>query len=85
MYYNPGLNATGLLQTIRKYPALFLPAFTKSVEQLSAEKMQKLFQYTLSECGSNRRTEEENIILNWGDFLEDVEGISGDFSNVSSG
>jgi len=37
--------------------------------------MEKLFSPEFSDPGSNARRKEEAIIVNWVEFLEDVEGI----------
>ena len=63
-----------LLKVMRKYPNHFRKVLTSEEKLLTASTVQNLFVPNFSLFGSNKRQKEEEVIMNWNFFVEDVEG-----------
>ena len=72
--FKDGLSVLGLLEAVKQHPTLFKPLLCFTPEALTADIVANLFQPTMSEPGSNRRTSENVIYSFWLDYLKDSEG-----------
>ena len=77
-----GLKIFGVLDLLRQYPVEAADLFQFKTRRLTAEKIDSIFQSTLSPEGSNRHEKEMAILFNWRQFLEDVE--QGDVISTTS-
>ena len=69
------LNDLWFLKFLKKYPGAGRLLLTCSGHtKLTAAKLEDLFTIHFSEEGSNKRCEEEQIVMMWLEFLRDVEG-----------
>ena len=68
-----GLNVVGVLQILRNHPVESRAILQCSCNKLTAETVDGLFTYNLSDEGSNRNQQEKSILFFWSQFLEDVE------------
>ena len=71
-----GLSSTlNMLYLIREHPKKFLPLFVYSpVKNMCGDKLYGLFKAVLSPDGSNRREEEELVLMWWADLIYHIEG-----------
>ncbi|XP_042582775.1 uncharacterized protein LOC122137829 [Cyprinus carpio] len=70
-----GLKTLGLLEELRKNPAVFYNMFVSEEIPLQAKDLCTLFDLYFSVQGSNRRDRENMTICFWRDWLIDIEGI----------
>lgn len=70
-----GLKTLGLLEELRKNPAVFYNMFVSEEVPLQAKDLCTLFDVDFSLQGSNRRDRENMTICFWRDWLIDIEGI----------
>lgn len=70
-----GLNDLGFLEFLKEHPGSGQLLLTsKGGTKLTAAKLEDLFTIHFSEKGSNKRCEEEQVVMMWLEFLRDVEG-----------
>jgi hypothetical protein len=69
-----GLDTLGVLGLMRQYPAQFLGTLVAGFYKPTAQQLTEMFEMDFSPQGSNRRTEEEQVYLNWTFYLNDIEG-----------
>ena len=74
--FRDGLEALGIATLIQQHPLplkkLFLHDHTENV---TAQYLSDLLKPVFSPHGHNQREDEEAVILNWHDYLKDVEGV----------
>lgn len=70
-----GLKTLGLLEELRKNPAVFYNMFVSEKIPLQAKDRSTLFDVDFSVQGSNRRDRENMTICFWRDWLINIEGI----------
>lgn len=70
-----GLHTLIIRSLLRLHPAMMKQLFTYVSSQLMAQDLMGLLVPVYSPWGSNRREEEESIILNCNDYLQDLEGV----------
>ncbi|KAL0965892.1 hypothetical protein UPYG_G00287310 [Umbra pygmaea] len=70
--FKEGLRTLGLLEEVLKHPEAFRPLFC-SPPQLSADRLDQLFDICFSSAGSNRRVQENIAVAFWRDYLLDAE------------
>ncbi|XP_026072619.1 G2/M phase-specific E3 ubiquitin-protein ligase-like [Carassius auratus] len=70
-----GLKTLGLLEELRKNPAVFYNMFVSEEIPLQAKDLCTLFDVDFSVQGSNRRDRENMTICFWRDWLIDIEGM----------
>lgn len=77
MFYRfvEGLGTLGLMEEMRKNPAVFYNMFVSEERPLQAKDLCSLFKADFSVQGSNRRARENLTICFWRDWLIDIEGI----------
>lgn len=70
-----GLETLGIHSLIKKHPESFFTLFCGKADQhpLTADDFLSLFQPDYAPSSSNDRETEEALILNWNDFMQDVE------------
>jgi hypothetical protein len=68
-----GLNATNLLAKLRETGHLE-EAFGCRPTRITAALFESTFKINWSEEGSNRRSQEQEVISRWNDILEDFQG-----------
>ena len=68
-----GLKAFGVLDLLRRHPVEARAFLQVSHTTLTAEVVDGLFKFEMPDEGSNRNQNEQAILLNWNQFLEDVE------------
>ncbi|XP_074659127.1 G2/M phase-specific E3 ubiquitin-protein ligase-like [Tubulanus polymorphus] len=66
-----GMSTLGVLDLIRKFPSSFEKVFSGAPSPMSVDYMTQLFHVDYSPPGSNKRVEEEQIIMNWTFLLEE--------------
>lgn len=73
-----GLSSTlNMLYLIRENPKQFCSLFVHTpIEKISGDSVYKLFKAVLSPDGSNRREEEELVLMWWADLIYHIEGIA---------
>jgi len=69
-----GLNALGMYDLIKANPCTMHKLFVSQPLSLTADYMLSLFQTRLSPEGTNRREEEEQLVMYWVHFIEMIEG-----------
>ena len=71
-----GLETLGVLPLIRSNPCMMRPLFTGTGQEqkLTAELLFDLFSPQFSSVGSNRREQEEKIVMFWDNYLQMVQG-----------
>ena len=70
-----GLRASGVLELFQKFPTVMRPTLLcKEPLPLTSDHMIDLFEPIMSISGSNRREEEEAIVLKWINYLQLIEG-----------
>lgn len=69
-----GLHTLGVYDLIKANPQTMHKLFTSCPKYLTADFMMSLFQAKCSPEGSNRREEEEEVLMHWVHFLELIEG-----------
>ena len=69
-----GLGELGILSLLRKHPVTMRALFVATHDILTAEIVQDLFKPDYSPSGSNQREREEEIIMYWINFLQEIEG-----------
>ncbi len=71
-----GLRALGVLDMVQANPKLLRPLFLFTASPpLTAGQTIDLFRPNLSPIGSNRRDDEESIVMLWVNYLQNIEGI----------
>ena len=70
-----GLNDLGFLQFLKMHPGPARSLLVSGRQKLTAASLEQLFLVRFSEPGSNRRCEEERVMMMWLEYLQDVEGI----------
>lgn len=70
-----GLNVHGLLKLLKDYPEHGYQFFASKQQKLLASSLVDLFHVDLSPPGSNKRKVEEQTVIMWYDYLQDVEGM----------
>jgi len=69
-----GLNVLGMYDLIKANPCTMHKLFVSQPVSLTADYMLSLFQTRLSPEGTNRREEEEQLVMYWVHFIEMIEG-----------
>lgn len=70
-----GLGTLGILQLMQKYPTLMKPLFLDSAQKaMKVSDVLDLFSVEWSPSGSNQREEEEAVILQWTEYVQEIEG-----------
>ena len=68
-----GLAKVGVLEAITRDPDLFKPLFCwDSSVQVTTGYIRWLFDPKLSEVGSNARSQEEDLLYNWEEYLKEI-------------
>jgi len=76
MNFFSGLQYNGLLDKVRAFPKTFKGEFKRGeIKPLTCYEIDALVDTKLSENGTNERTSENEVALNWGRFLERVQGM----------
>ena len=57
------------------YPDLLLKTFCPSEETVSPDMIQDLFKPLFSPKGSNKRMKEEDLVMAWIHYLQDIESM----------
>ena len=70
-----GLNDLGFLQFLKRHPDAARALLVSGSQKLTAASLEQLFSVGFSESGSNRRCEEERVMMMWLEYLQDIEGI----------
>lgn len=70
-----GLQTLKFASLMQAYPSLLCQVFKSSKQTISADFIQDFFEVQYSPIGSNNRKVEENIIMNWINYLHDSEGM----------
>lgn len=79
-----GMQATGIATLIKHHPVILMNLFIHdSSVKVTAQYLCDLHPL-LSPRGHNRRDEEEAIVLNWRDYLQDIEGILYDIPTLTA-
>ncbi|KAK2861023.1 hypothetical protein Q7C36_005189 [Tachysurus vachellii] len=73
MWFVEGLRTLGLLDDLRKNPAMCYSMFVSEERPLQAKDLCTLFEVEFSAQGSNRRARENMTICFWRDWLIDME------------
>ncbi|XP_044766285.1 G2/M phase-specific E3 ubiquitin-protein ligase-like [Coccinella septempunctata] len=68
-----GLKTAGILQLLREHSELFHQIMCGNKTQISSQIMEEIFEFQLSEQGSNKRNLENRLRAFWCDFLVDCE------------
>ena len=68
-----GLQTLGIATLIKHHPKELL--VYDGTAKVTAQYLSELFVPILSPRGHNQREEEEAVVLNWRDYLQDIEGI----------
>ncbi len=68
-----GLNTQSLLYLLKSSSTVMKKLFVYENQGISVQKLQNLLVSEFSPKGSNVREEEEAIIMNWNDYLRDIE------------
>lgn len=79
--FRQGLSSLGVLEAVKKYPNSFKPLFCDKPENLTADKIEKLFRVEMSPVGSSKALTESLVLSRWGDYLQEVE--DGDESDIT--
>lgn len=80
-----GMQATGIATLIKHHPVILMNLFIHdSSVKVTAQYLCDLLHPLLSPRGHNRREEEEAIVLNWRDYLQDIEGILYDIPTLTA-
>ena len=69
-----GLESHKILYLMRTSSAVVKKLFVYHPENISVQKIQELLIPEFSPRGCNMREEEEAVIMNWNDYLKDIEG-----------
>ena len=69
-----GLNVLQIGYLLKLYPYMLKQLFVYSSHQVTAQDLSRLLRPVYSPPGSNAREEEEAVMLNWNDYLQDLEG-----------
>ena len=79
-----GMQATGIAALIKHHPVILKNLFIHdSSVKVTAQYLCDLLHPLLSPRGHNRREEEGAVVLNWRDYLQDIEGIFYDLFPLS--
>ena len=70
-----GLQVTGMLRAVRKYPEPFADILCRKESILDAEMVDLMFDVLLSEKGSNVRQHQDRDVVVWTDYFQDCAGI----------
>jgi len=70
-----GLKTLDFANLMYSYPSVMRTVFEKDKQPITADFIQDFFEVKFSPVGSNRRRVEEDIIMNWINYLHDIEGI----------
>ena len=73
--FQEGLDTLHVASLLKLHPSTIEQLFTYSCRQVTAHDLIHLLIPVYSPRGSNAREEEEAIILNWNDYLQDLEGV----------
>lgn len=80
-----GMQATGIATLIKHHPVILMNLFIHNYSvKVTAQYLCDLLRPLLSPRGHNRREEEEAIVLNWRDYLQDIEGILYDIPTLTA-
>jgi len=69
-----GLETLGVLKLLQQHPLTMRSLFVDTHDVLTADILQDLFTVEFSLRGSNERDKEEEVILHWITFLQEIEG-----------
>ena len=72
--FQEGLNVLGIGNLVKDHPGPLRKLFVHEQKVLTADDLDKLFLPVFSPNGSNTREKEEEIILNWKDYIHESEG-----------
>ncbi|KAI7790106.1 putative G2/M phase-specific E3 ubiquitin-protein ligase-like [Triplophysa rosa] len=75
--FRDGMKTLGVLDAIQSHPVSFLPILCHQPTPLSADIIEELFEFRLSQKGSNNRVQEEVVVPFWRDYLQDIEDEDG--------
>jgi len=76
MTFFSGLQYNGLLDKVRAFPKPFIGEFKRGeIKPLTCYEIDAIVNVKLSEDGSNNRTSENEVAMNWSRFLERVQGM----------
>lgn len=67
-----GLQTLQFSSLMRKHPMLLRQVFKAPQQEVTADFIQDFFNVQYSPPGSNRRSVEENIIMNWINYVHDI-------------
>ena len=71
-----GLQTIGIATLIKRHPLVLKKLFVyDGTAKVTAQYLSELLVPILSPRGHNHREEEEAVVLNWRDYLQDIEGI----------
>ena len=70
-----GLGELGIVSLLQKYLITLRPLFVATYDILTADIVQDLFKPCYSPSGSNQREKEEEVIMYWINFLQEIEGL----------
>ena len=73
--FSEGLDSLRLLQLMKSQPSLLKSLFVYQPQTITAGKIQDLLIPDYKPRGSNQREEEEAVVMNWNEYLQDLEGI----------
>ena len=69
-----GLSELGIISLLQKYPITLRPLFVATYDVLTADFIQDIFKPMYSLSGSNQREKEEETVMYWINFLQEIEG-----------
>ena len=69
-----GLDTLGVASLLKQYPSALRQLFMYSSRRVTAQDLTQLLLPVYSPHGSNAREEEEAVMLNWNDYVQDLEG-----------
>lgn len=72
--FQEGLQMLNLHTLLKIHPAALSKLLTHCPSKLTADQLKTLMVPLFSPSGSNRRENEEAVMMNWLYFLEDIEG-----------
>lgn len=70
-----GLETLNFHSLMLQYPSIFQKVFMACDQTITADFIQDFYDVLYSPVGSNKRKTEESIIMNWINYLHDIEGI----------
>ena len=73
--FSEGLDSLRLLQLMKSQPSLLKSLFVYQPQTITAGKIQDLLIPDYKPRESNQREEEEAVVMNWNEYLQDLEGI----------